>query len=201
MDRVPDWPQFRGFRQDWLIYLGFSLVGLIYGALHCAAWNAPFPSRLEALLWRVSSVAVSATGFLLFLLYCYELFNPLEDWFRPVSWALYHSGLVWLADLLHPDPNYGMLPEIAWSKAWSRLGYLEMFLFTLRGTLLLVVVYGAGTLLLILRVAFDCLAMVSVVLYCLARVFLVVECFINLTHLPESAYQVPQWTQYLPSIS
>jgi len=113
VDRAPNWPQFRGFRQDWLIYLGFSLVGLIYGALHCAAWNAPFPSRLESLLWRVSSVAVSATGFLLFLLYCYELSNPLENWLRPIPWALYHSGLVWLADLIHPDPHYAMVMEIA----------------------------------------------------------------------------------------
>lgn len=38
-------------------------------------------------------------------------------------------------------------------------------------------------------------------IYAVSRGFLVVECFLNLTRLPDSAYQVPQWTQYLPSIS
>lgn len=38
-------------------------------------------------------------------------------------------------------------------------------------------------------------------LYVFARVFLVVECFLNIRHLPDVAYQVPQWSQYLTHIS
>lgn len=38
------------------------------------------------------------------------------------------------------------------------------------------------------------------VLFLFARVYLIVECFLNLTHLPSSAYQDPSWTQYFPHI-
>lgn len=31
-------------------YVGFGLFGLIYGGLHCVAWNAPFVSDIEKIL-------------------------------------------------------------------------------------------------------------------------------------------------------
>ena len=37
--------------------------------------------------------------------------------------------------------------------------------------------------------------------YMLARAYLVVECFINLSHLPAGAYDVPSWSAYFPHIS
>lgn len=37
--------------------------------------------------------------------------------------------------------------------------------------------------------------------YLFSRVYLVVECFKNLAHLPASAYQVPQWSTYVPHIT
>ena len=37
--------------------------------------------------------------------------------------------------------------------------------------------------------------------YILARAYLVVECFINLSHLPAGAYDVPGWSAYFPHIS
>ena len=37
--------------------------------------------------------------------------------------------------------------------------------------------------------------------YILARAYLVVECFINLSHLPAGAYDVPNWSAYFPHIS
>ena len=37
--------------------------------------------------------------------------------------------------------------------------------------------------------------------YILARAYLVVECFINLSHLPAGAYDVPSWSAYFPHIS
>lgn len=35
---------------------GFVLGGVIFGALHCAAWNSPFPNTTEQLLWKISGV-------------------------------------------------------------------------------------------------------------------------------------------------
>ncbi|KAK3375716.1 hypothetical protein B0T24DRAFT_205852 [Lasiosphaeria ovina] len=51
--------------EDDFVY-GFALIGLVllaeglYSGLHSIAWNHEFPSRVEALLWRMACVAVSA---------------------------------------------------------------------------------------------------------------------------------------------
>ncbi|KAJ7021515.1 hypothetical protein C8F04DRAFT_1314218, partial [Mycena alexandri] len=35
-------------------------IAIVFGAVHCAAWGAAFPSAPERVLWRVSAVAVAA---------------------------------------------------------------------------------------------------------------------------------------------
>ena len=39
------------------------------------------------------------------------------------------------------------------------------------------------------------------VLYLAARVYLVVESFLQLAHLPDSAYALPAWSQYYPHVT
>ncbi|PVF91973.1 hypothetical protein CPB86DRAFT_830300 [Serendipita vermifera] len=34
-----------------------SVVGTVFGAIHCIAWSYPFPSHVEQVLWRLSSIA------------------------------------------------------------------------------------------------------------------------------------------------
>jgi hypothetical protein len=63
------------------------------------------------------------------------------------------------------------------------------------------VMYSIFGVLIFIRVLYDVLVAAAIFLYALARVYLVVECFINLVHLPDSAYLVPQWSQYVPHIS
>ncbi|KAJ7206554.1 hypothetical protein GGX14DRAFT_457253 [Mycena pura] len=43
-------------------------VGSVFGAIHCAAWNADFPSVYEMWMWRSSAVVVTAIPQLLLLL-------------------------------------------------------------------------------------------------------------------------------------
>ena len=43
-----------------LIVLG---VGICFGAIHCIAWGFSFPTQPELLIWRVSSVAITAVPF------------------------------------------------------------------------------------------------------------------------------------------
>ncbi|KAJ7669571.1 hypothetical protein B0H17DRAFT_1142134 [Mycena rosella] len=43
------------------------LVGIVFGAIHCAAWTASFPSALEKGFWRVSAVIVTAYPAALFI--------------------------------------------------------------------------------------------------------------------------------------
>ncbi|KAF7369937.1 hypothetical protein MSAN_00623300 [Mycena sanguinolenta] len=37
-----------------------TLVGTLFGAVHCAAWNAVFPTPAEMRIWRTSSVVITA---------------------------------------------------------------------------------------------------------------------------------------------
>ena len=38
-------------------------VGVCFGAIHCIAWSFPFPTQVELLMWRISSVAITAITF------------------------------------------------------------------------------------------------------------------------------------------
>jgi uncharacterized membrane protein len=42
--------------------LGFAVAGAIYGGLHMFGWNAPFTSHPQLLLWRISSITITASG-------------------------------------------------------------------------------------------------------------------------------------------
>jgi len=37
-------------------------VALVYGGLHLFAWNAPFHTRIEELLWKISGIVVASIG-------------------------------------------------------------------------------------------------------------------------------------------
>ena len=49
-----------------LIVLG---VGVYFGAIHCIAWHFSFPTHTELLIWRVSSVAITAIPFYIPLMF------------------------------------------------------------------------------------------------------------------------------------
>jgi len=64
--------------QQWVLVLVTFIVCLAYGGVHAAAWNFEFPSELEQLLWRVSSVTIMAGSFAVSVWSC-----GLSDAFRP----------------------------------------------------------------------------------------------------------------------
>ena len=44
------------------------VVGVCFGAIHCIAWSFSFPTRAELLMWRVSSVTITAVPAYTFLM-------------------------------------------------------------------------------------------------------------------------------------
>lgn len=180
-DRTPNFPPPGYFQDDWLLWLGFCLLGLIYGGLHCAAWNAPFATDVEALLWRISSVAASSACILLPILW--ELSSEDQGTRRvgkPMTWVFRRvSKKVDNFEDSSLERQRGLLSDIR---------YIAIVVSSVPAFIIVLVVRWAFFFGFIL-------------LYCVARVYLVVECFINLAHLPDSAFQVPQWSQYMPHIS
>ncbi|KAF8950663.1 hypothetical protein BDZ97DRAFT_1618016, partial [Flammula alnicola] len=53
-----------------------SLIGMIFGAIHCAGWNFLFPSHSELILWQVSSLVITAVPFSLALVILLQLTFP-----------------------------------------------------------------------------------------------------------------------------
>ncbi|KAJ7917637.1 hypothetical protein B0H13DRAFT_1994467 [Mycena leptocephala] len=51
------------------------LTGTIFGAIHCAAWTAAFPSPAEMWLWRSSSLAIAAIPVVLGLVASLQFLN------------------------------------------------------------------------------------------------------------------------------
>ena len=45
-----------------LIFAGFMVlwVGVCFGAIHCIAWHFSFPTHAELLMWKISSIAITA---------------------------------------------------------------------------------------------------------------------------------------------
>ena len=46
-----------GTADEWVRRLA-SIVAILFGGIHCAGWNFPFPSHAELIIWRVSSLII-----------------------------------------------------------------------------------------------------------------------------------------------
>lgn len=72
---------FSEHRDGVVVLIAFACAGLTYGALHLLAWNSPFTSVAQKTLWRISAVAIAASGAIVIFLgwLCRWLFVTRED--------------------------------------------------------------------------------------------------------------------------
>ncbi|KAK2806716.1 hypothetical protein FQN50_005710 [Emmonsiellopsis sp. PD_5] len=63
---VPNWPGSAGLlpKSSYFTWGAISFAVALYGGLHIAGWNGHFPSTIEKMMWRVSSVLIAASGIL-----------------------------------------------------------------------------------------------------------------------------------------
>lgn len=60
--RVPSfYPGKLTMSDGWLGGLVGSVVATVFGAIHCIAWSFPFPSHMQQMLWRISSLYITCT--------------------------------------------------------------------------------------------------------------------------------------------
>ncbi|KAL6705324.1 hypothetical protein ACN47E_007134 [Coniothyrium glycines] len=105
---------------DTLFLYGLFATGAIYGAIHLLAWNGPFSTRSESILWKVAAFIITAPFVILLikkpgiLAVCYLLLRvryPNET----VSWQTVNQESFWRL----PD-NEGL-----WRKIWTR--FLDLY--------------------------------------------------------------------------
>lgn len=223
-NRVGNLPRFRDYDKYLTPFIGFAIVGFIYGGLHCVAWNAPFTTNIERILWRISSIAIAGTGILVASLFSWTKFPPF--WQDPVSvfedmveltkdvlgnryivYIVSCTGYKWLGNLWGGIVAFlcnqisrfrGKVHRcILVSGDTQFLKYMLVLPFEAWDVFL---VYSISVLLYLFKVLFDISLIPLAVLYVLARAYLVGISFYNLVHLPDSAYQLPQWSRYVPHI-
>jgi len=179
--RVRNLPRVQEITKKWSLYLGFSITGLIYGGLHCLAWNAPLTSQTERALWRLASTMKASTGILVLL---------------PLSWR-------WKKPFWE-DPASAVHTVESWWDAgrdWKSTRWLRRVVSQGAWKIAKFIVLSPLLMLILLKCVWDLFLVGLILIYALARVYLVVECFINLGHLPPLAYQLPEWSQYVPHIA
>ena len=147
------------------LWFGLAAAGSLYGGLHLVAWNAPFSSRLEELLWRIAASSVTFTGL---------LFGPFVLWSQlPAA----KRGLAGLTNTRLEGQRIRQRKE-GRIKVWIEIAL-------------------AGVVFLLMSTVMPLLWLT----YVFSRVYLVVECFKNVAHLPAGAFQMPQWSSYIPHIT
>lgn len=151
-DRMRNWPSAEslnlttGDKHNIYFSSGIAVAVAVffYGGLHLLAWNAPFASTAESVLWKSSGTVVASSGILyLSISILFKTSQHIRDGPKP------GSGWLW------------------------RLGEVFSFVAVFTGALV----------------------------YIFARAYLTIECFLQLVRLPDSAYQLPSWSQYYPHIS
>ena len=60
-DSESEWENFRDAAPR---VICMSMVGVVFGGIHCVGWFFDFPSSDEAMLWRVSSAVLTGIAFL-----------------------------------------------------------------------------------------------------------------------------------------
>ncbi|KIM25493.1 hypothetical protein M408DRAFT_26051 [Serendipita vermifera MAFF 305830] len=70
--------------------LGPTILGAVFGAIHCIAWSSEFPSRSELVLWRVSCISMIAvpfitTIFLAFMAISWRTEEHSTDWMMVIG--------------------------------------------------------------------------------------------------------------------
>jgi hypothetical protein len=71
------------------LFIAEILIAMVFGGIHCIAWSFSFPTHVEQLLWRASSIAIISTPILIpvmlplmFVFYDY-IFGKLIIFFPP----------------------------------------------------------------------------------------------------------------------
>jgi len=144
-----------------------------YAAVQICGWNYPFPTPLEQLLWRVSSLYIILSIVLFWIVDTY-------------AWKVYPTLKRYLCKPVKPDSEMGYsnlcCARTPWTSSTARIRnntspYDTSMDIPLKA-LIPVTALGIG--------------------YCIARAYIFVEDWISLRALPPDAYDTVEWSALLP---
>ncbi|KAK3331846.1 hypothetical protein B0T19DRAFT_87419 [Cercophora scortea] len=171
--RVRNWPKFVSSRS--LALLALLPLTSVYGALHCLAWNANFPSKAERLLWQISSIILASAWVPVWI--CYSLFSK--------TWGT--------AYLDPPNPS-----RLGYYRARRWLTWLERTMRVLkRDTRFKLRVPSMVSWW--VDKALAATIVICIVFMLVSRAYLLTECFIQLVHLPPGpVFTQAEWPANFP---
>lgn len=172
-------------------HLGITLAGFLYGGLHLLAWDATFTSAAERTLWRVAALSLAASGLLVPVShaegYVSDAVRPwlaMDEDDRDAEEAAHLRAKA--QEILHDSSGgLGADNKRAWWRRWAWKVYRWCFLWMVE----------------VARVSRVAVLVVFALVYIGLRLFVFLESLVNIVHLPASAYDTVQWSQYVPHIS
>ncbi|KAF8169395.1 hypothetical protein BJ912DRAFT_1067185 [Pholiota molesta] len=89
-------------KDDRLITMAVSVIGMIFGAIHCIGWIFSFTSTIEGLLWRISSLIVlgGPAMILLSFFWVYLIFDFFDFNHNPYITMIFNSAAAQIAVVL-----------------------------------------------------------------------------------------------------
>jgi len=194
--RMGDLPQFGSFTGEWPLYVALCLSGIIYGGLHLLAWNAPFPTDMEKFLWRLSSASVTSTG----ILVAVGFWRNIAERIWRTTYRHLSKGFQFTTRFPFSAANITL--RVKTDNPWvgAALAVVSTGIFFFVSLLSFLPSLVLGIFLVATKLLIDFGFPVLLLVYAAARVYLIVECLLNLAHLSDTAYAVPNWSRYFPHI-
>ena len=109
---------------DWSRFVGFVGASTVFGALHVVAWNFAFPTRIEQIIWRATSIYITSAVPLMSISFLlthstsfYVLFPALYDWIELLLVVSYIPARLFL--LVEIFRTMFFLPPETFISTWS----------------------------------------------------------------------------------
>lgn len=154
-----------------------AAVGTVFGSIHCIAWNFEFPTLIENVLWRASSLVVTVIPILLIIT---EVIYRLA--FSSVKADGRESSMI-----VDKDTSISPTPQAIMKNVKQRRRKTSSLKSRVYDLLLKI----CGAIYILLSVT-------SVFLYIVARIILLTEAAVSLRHLPHTALSAVQWAFSIP---
>jgi hypothetical protein len=123
--RVPSLAGYTETHGHIILFVG-CFSGMVFGAIHCMAWNYFVKEHTERVLWRVASLAIFCAPILTLIAYCYDILDwsskYLDRFFSLVVTLAYFAyfaarfTLVVLTLLSFQSLPSGVYGTVAWTK-------------------------------------------------------------------------------------